>query len=154
MDALTAVDPQLIRQTTSDMLVESVADRLARFVRPAQLRREIEQIISNLRGKETKLKQEAFDELLGKANELITQQSGEKPQTIALKQISFLKSVIADDEVDIRAQLSANLQLTDLIGTSAKHRSEFFEPRDIATMTRKMVAEMDELIEQEDAMNS
>ncbi len=152
MSALTTVDSQLMRQETSDMLVEIVADRLARFVRPAQLRREIEQIISNLRGKETKLKRDAFDELLGKANKLITQQSGERPQKVALKQIAFLQSIIADDDIDIRSQLLANVQLTDLMGTSAKYRSEFYEPQDTVNTIRKMLSEIDELVEQEDAM--
>ncbi len=147
MDALTSADTLLTEQSIGDMLVETVASRLARFVRPFQLRREIEEIISELRGKPTKISQDSFDELLGKAQEFLTVRAGESSQLIASKQIGFLQDVISDDGLDVRVQLAANSQLTDLVGTSAKTRSEMHEPGSIGELTRRMIGEMDDLVE-------
>ncbi len=146
MDALTSADTLLTEQSIGDMLVETVASRLAKFVRPYQLRREIEEIISELRGKPTKLSQDSFDELLGKAQQFLTVRSSESPQLIASKQIGFLQDVISDDGLDVRVQLAANSQLTDLVGTSAKTRSEMYEPSSVSELIRQMVGEMDELV--------
>ena len=154
MDALTTVNAVLMNPSASDWLAEWVAGRLARFCRPAQLRREIEEILEDLTKKKIRLKQEAFDELVGKANEIIAYQSGEKPQKVAQKQVAFLQSIIADRGEDTRSQLAANAQLTDLVGTSSKQRSEFHEPGDAAHLTRKMLAEMEEIDEMEDAKYS
>ena len=143
MNALTSVDTTLTEQSIGDMLVEAVASRLARFVRPFQLRREIEEFISELRGKPIKLSQESVDELIGKAQQFLTSRSGESPQLIASKQIGFLQDVILDEGLDIRVQLVANSQLTELVGTSAKHRSEMYDPDSTTELIRKMVDEMD-----------
>ncbi len=147
MDALTSADTLLTEQSIGDMLVESVASRLARFVRPFQLRREIEEIISELRGTPTRINQDSFDELLGKAQEFLTVRAGESSQLIASKQIGFLQGVISDDDLDVRIQLAANSQLTDLVGTNAKTRSEMHEPGSIGELTRRMIGEMDDLVE-------
>ena len=143
MNALTSVDTTLTEQSIGDMLVEAVASRLARFVRPFQLRREIEEIISELRGKVTKLSQKSFDELIGKAQQFLSIHSGESSQLVYSKQVGFLQGVISDDELDVRIQLAANSQLTDLIGTSARHRSEMYDPDSTTELIRKMVEEMD-----------
>lgn len=143
MDSLTSAETALTEQSIGDMLVETVASRLARFVRPFQLRREIEETISEIRGKATKLSQESFDELIGKAQQFLTFRSGESAQLIASKQIGFLQDVIADDDLDIRVQLVANTQLTELVGTSAKHRSEMYDAGSVTELVRKMVNEMD-----------
>lgn len=143
MNALTSVDTTLTEQSIGDMLVEAVASRLARFVRPFQLRREIEEIISELRGKVTKLSQKSFDELIGKAQQFLSIHSGESPQLVYSKQVGFLQGVISDDDLDVRIQLAANSQLTDLIGTSARHRSEMYDPDSTTELIRKMVDEMD-----------
>jgi len=152
MDALAPIDTLLANESLSDMLVETVASRLARFVRPFQLRREIEEIISNLRGKPTKLNQESFDKLLGQAQQFLVIRSGERLQTMALKQIGFLQDVIADDDIDVRVQLAANAQLTDLVGTSAKTRSEMYESESVPQLIRQMVGEMENLVEEKEAM--
>ena len=154
MEALTTVDADLMRQKAGDMLVETVATRLARFVRPTQLRRELEEIISELRGKPTRLNQDSFDELLGKDHNLNAQESSERPEKTVQKQIALLKDIISDDSLDAKVILTANAQLTEMIGTSAKYRSEVYEPQDIAAMTRRMVEEMGTLVEEEDAMYS
>ncbi len=152
MDTLTPVDTRLTQQDASDMLVEYAASRLASFVRPFQLRREIEEIISELKGEKTRIKQGSFDELLNKAQQFIIEQSGEKPQKIALKQIMFLQNVVANNDFDVRSKLVANAQLTDLVGTSSKSRSEFYDPQDTAGLIRRMVEEMDDLVEQEESV--
>lgn len=152
METLTPTDTRLTRQDTSNMLVEYAADRLAQFVRPFRLRREIEEIISELKGEPVKVKQESFDELLNKAQQFIIDQAGERPAKVALKQIVFLQNIISDDDSDTKTKLMANVQLTDLVGTSAKSRSEFFDPRDTAGLIRRMVGEMEDLVEEEDAV--
>lgn len=152
MDTLVPTDTRLTRQDFSDMLVEYAAGRLASFVRPFQLRREIEEIISELKGEQIRIKQESFDEFLNKAQQFIVQQAGERPQKVALKQIVFLQNVMANEDYDVRAKLAANIQLTDLVGTSAKSRSEFYDPQDTAATIRKMVDEMGDLVEMEESM--
>jgi len=152
MDTLTPVDTRLTRQDFSDMLVEYAASRLANWVRPFQLRREIEVMISELKGEKIRIKQESFDELLNKAQQFIVEQAGERPQKVALRQIVFLQCIIANNESGFREKLAANAQLTDLVGTSAKSRSEFYDPQDTAATIRKMVEEMSDLVEMEDAV--
>lgn len=150
MNAVTTADTRLTRQDSSDMLIEYAAERLASFVRPYQLRRELEELIYTLTGEQIKLVEDSFDELIRKAQQFNAQQAGERPQKVAINQICFLQNAISNDSFDMRTKLVANAQLSDLVGTRSKDRSELLETGDVAELVRRMVSEMDELVEMED----
>lgn len=153
MDTLTPVNTELMRQDASDMLVEYAASRLASFIRPYQLRRELEELVSKLRdGEEVRINEESFNELVQKATEFNTKQAGERPEKIAVKQIAWLQNLMSNDNVDIRSKLAANSQLTDLIGTGYKNRSELNDTQDAAALVRRVVAEMEDLVDQEESV--
>jgi hypothetical protein len=137
-----------------DALIDFVANCLARRLTKSALKRAVREALTTDESPEPNISARTIETLIKVARERMIARASEKRGIHKGDAIAWLESVIADDKVSVMHKLTAQQQLTELLGLDArfeldeqKVKKDSQPVQDAVELLKQQLAEMDRSVE-------